>query len=39
MTPTRELAIQITKDIADLGKHLGIQALALHGERHTGTDE
>ncbi|MFT9848149.1 DEAD/DEAH box helicase [Aneurinibacillus sp. REN35] len=31
MTPTRELAIQIAEDIADLGKHMGISVLSLHG--------
>lgn len=33
MTPTRELAIQITKDVEELGKHLNIQVLSLHGGR------
>lgn len=31
MTPTRELAMQITDDIAELGKHLGVNVLSLHG--------
>ncbi|MED0678054.1 DEAD/DEAH box helicase [Aneurinibacillus thermoaerophilus] len=31
MTPTRELAIQIADDVADLGKYLGIHVLSLHG--------
>lgn len=31
MTPTRELAIQITDDVAELGKHMNVQVLSLHG--------
>ncbi|WP_047154420.1 DEAD/DEAH box helicase [Aneurinibacillus tyrosinisolvens] len=31
MTPTRELAIQITDDIRELGKHLAVNVLSLHG--------
>lgn len=31
MTPTRELAIQITGDIKELGKHMNVQVLSLHG--------
>ncbi|WP_051330793.1 DEAD/DEAH box helicase [Aneurinibacillus terranovensis] len=31
MTPTRELAIQITEDIKELGKHMNINVLSLHG--------
>jgi len=31
MTPTRELAIQIGNDVAELGKHMGIHVLTLHG--------
>jgi len=33
MTPTRELAIQIGEDVADLGKHLQVNVLTLHGGR------
>ena len=33
MTPTRELAIQIGEDVADLAKHLQINVLTLHGGR------
>jgi ATP-dependent RNA helicase DeaD len=33
MTPTRELAIQIAEDVEDLGKHLGVSVLPLHGGR------
>jgi ATP-dependent RNA helicase DeaD len=33
MTPTRELAIQITKDIEELAKYMGITVLSLHGGR------
>ncbi|WCK55629.1 DEAD/DEAH box helicase [Aneurinibacillus sp. Ricciae_BoGa-3] len=31
MTPTRELAIQITEDITALSKHMDINVLSLHG--------
>lgn len=31
MTPTRELAVQITEDIKELGKHMNVQVLSLHG--------
>lgn len=31
MTPTRELAIQIAEDIAELSKHMGVHVLSLHG--------
>lgn len=31
MTPTRELAVQIAEDISELGKHLGVNVLSLHG--------
>jgi ATP-dependent RNA helicase DeaD len=34
MTPTRELAIQITEDIKELSKYLGIEVLSLHGGRN-----
>ncbi len=34
LTPTRELSIQIAQEIEKLGKHLGVNALSLHG----GTD-
>ncbi len=33
LTPTRELAIQIAEDVEDLGKHLDINVLCLHGGR------
>lgn len=33
LTPTRELAIQIAEDVADLGKHMNINVLSLHGGR------
>ncbi|MGD8192436.1 DEAD/DEAH box helicase [Brevibacillus ginsengisoli] len=34
LTPTRELSIQIAREIEKLGKHLGVNVLSLHG----GTD-
>lgn len=34
LTPTRELSIQIAKEVEKLGKHLGVNVLSLHG----GTD-
>lgn len=33
MTPTRELAIQITEDVKDLSKHMDIKVISLHGGR------
>ncbi|RXT05846.1 DEAD/DEAH box helicase [Ammoniphilus sp. CFH 90114] len=33
LTPTRELAIQIAEDVADLAKHLEVNVLCLHGGR------
>jgi ATP-dependent RNA helicase DeaD len=33
MTPTRELAIQITRDIEDIGKYMDISVVCLHGGR------
>ncbi|RKD21679.1 RNA helicase [Ammoniphilus oxalaticus] len=36
MTPTRELAIQIGQDAADLAKHLDVNVLTLHGGRDIG---
>lgn len=37
MTPTRELAIQITEDIKELGKHMNVQVLSLHGGKDITT--
>lgn len=34
LTPTRELSIQIAREVEKLGKHLGVNVLSLHG----GTD-
>ncbi len=33
VVPTRELCIQVAKDIADAGKHLGIRVTAIYGGR------
>ncbi|WP_223198618.1 DEAD/DEAH box helicase [Solihabitans fulvus] len=33
VVPTRELCLQVTHDIADAGKHLGIRVLAIYGGR------
>lgn len=33
MTPTRELAIQITEDVKELSKHMDIKVISLHGGR------
>lgn len=33
LTPTRELAIQISQDVQELGKYIGVNGLALHGGR------
>lgn len=33
MTPTRELAIQITEDVEDLAKYLDVNVVCLHGGR------
>ncbi len=32
LAPTRELAVQVKKDISDIGKHKGINALAVFGK-------
>lgn len=34
LTPTRELSVQIAREVEKLGKHLGVNVLSLHG----GTD-
>ncbi|RTL67998.1 MAG: DEAD/DEAH box helicase [Pseudonocardiaceae bacterium] len=33
VVPTRELCVQVAKDIADAGKHLGIRVTAIYGGR------
>jgi superfamily II DNA/RNA helicase len=33
VVPTRELCIQVAKDIADAGKHLGVRVTAIYGGR------
>ncbi len=33
MVPTRELCVQVAKDISDAGKHLGIRVTAIYGGR------
>ncbi len=33
VVPTRELCVQVTRDLTDAGKHLGIRTLAVYGGR------